>query len=494
MKRRRSFLTAFRFLALAFIFAAVLLTVLQLVSYSRIRNNFSPGMVIAGVAVGGLNQQQAADRITQLYSLPIEVHYQDASFFLEPSTAGFDLDMEAMLTAADLQRLKQPFWTAFWEYLWNRLPAPTPVPLRASISEERLRQYLIEEVSPRYDVEPTPAMSLSGSPEFEPGTPGTQIDFERSIPLIEEALRSSTNRVTNISYTITNPPRPSIDYLKALLQRNIDRSGFDGIAEIYLLDLTTREELHFAYRQNEEIPPDISFTAASTMKIPIMVSTFIRQEFPIDDYIGNQVQLMIERSENDPADRLMEFIGGNLGPLVVTEDLRKLGFEDSFIAGYYYFGAPLLDRISTAANERTDVNVEPDPYNQTVSSDMGSLLDDIYQCAANNGGTFAALYQDELTQAECQQMLAYLSNNRIGVLIQAGLPDGTKIAHKHGWITEADGLIHTMSDVGIVYTPGGNYVLNIFLWHPVQLYFDNGNELFADLSRAIYNYFNLSEQ
>ncbi|MBN2048245.1 MAG: serine hydrolase, partial [Anaerolineaceae bacterium] len=190
----------------------------------------------------------------------------------------------------------------------------------------------------------------------------------------------------------------------------------------------------------------------------------------------------------------MEFIGGNLGPLVVTEDLRKLGFEDSFIAGYYYFGAPLLDRISTAANERTDVNVEPDPYNQTVSSDMGSLLDDIYQCAANNGGTFAALYQDELTQAECQQMLAYLSNNRIGVLIQAGLPDGTKIAHKHGWITEADGLIHTMSDVGIVYTPGGNYVLNIFLWHPVQLYFDNGNELFADLSRAIYNYFNLSEQ
>ena len=90
-------------------------------------------------------------------------------------------------------------------------------------------------------------------------------------------------------------------------------------------------------------------------------------------------------------------------------------------------------------------------------------------------------------------MISYLANNEIGVLIQAGLPDGTKSAHKHGWITEEDGLIHTISDVGIIYSPGGNYVLCIYLWHPVQLFFDDANLLFADLSQTIYNYFNIDD-
>jgi hypothetical protein len=28
-----------------------------------------------------------------------------------------------MLAAADQQRIEQPFWSAFWDYLWNTLPA-----------------------------------------------------------------------------------------------------------------------------------------------------------------------------------------------------------------------------------------------------------------------------------------------------------------------------------------------------------------------------------
>lgn len=89
-------------------------------------------------------------------------------------------------------------------------------------------------------------------------------------------------------------------------------------------------------------------------------------------------------------------------------------------------------------------------------------------------------------------MIELLAENRIGVLAQAGLPEGTKFAHKHGWILDYDGLIHNMSDVGIAYTPGGSYVLALYLYHPVQVVFDPANRLSADLSRAIYNYFNLS--
>jgi beta-lactamase class A len=88
-------------------------------------------------------------------------------------------------------------------------------------------------------------------------------------------------------------------------------------------------------------------------------------------------------------------------------------------------------------------------------------------------------------------MITYLTRNRIGVLLQAGLPEGTRFAHKHGWILESDGVIHTMSDVGIVYSPSGNYVVAVYLYHPVQVIFDPVNQMMANISRAIYNYFNL---
>jgi beta-lactamase class A len=281
--------------------------------------------------------------------------------------------------------------------------------------------------------------------------------------------------------------------LQILLQQVIDVSGFDGLTEIYLLDLQNRQEVSFAYQNGQTVQPGIAFTAASTMKIPIMVSVFKRTDEPAPVEVSNQISLMIERSENDPADRLMEnVLEGNLGPLTVTEDLNEMGFDNTFLAGYFYPGAPLLRRFETPANQRTDVSTDPDFYNQTTAIEMGVLLDDIYQCASKDGGALRAIYPDDITQAECQTMLDYLAKNRIGVLIQAGLPEGTQIAHKHGWITEVDGVIHTISDAGIVYSPGGNYVLVVFLYHPVQLVFDTANLLTAQLSSAVYNFYNLT--
>jgi beta-lactamase class A len=122
---------------------------------------------------------------------------------------------------------------------------------------------------------------------------------------------------------------------------------------------------------------------------------------------------------------------------------------------------------------------------------MGMLLSDIYHCATKDGGALKAVFEGQISQSECQLMIDYLLLNRIGVLIQAGVPEGTQVAHKHGWITEIDGLIHTISDAGIVYTPGGNYVLVIFMYQPVQLIFDTANYVMAELSSAIYNYYNI---
>lgn len=491
--RNRGLLSVLRWAAVLLIFLSVLLTGITLVRYSRIRSAFPPGMVIAGVPVAGLDQQKAAERLMQAYGVPVELHYGDAVIQLKPSVIGFDLDLKAMLAAADLQRITQPFWSAFWDYLWNRLPVPSAVPLRATLSEERLRVYLQNEIATRYDRPASAALPIPGSVDFQGGQTGSVLDISRAVILIEDALRSPEGRVVNLTFNQVTPGRPSLQNLQILLQQTIDLAGFDGLAEIYLLDLQTRQELNFAYQQGENIPPNIAFTAASTMKIPIMTSVYRRVSEPTPEGILKMLELMIERSENDPADRMMEMVmDRNLGPLQVTEDLSALGLNSTFLAGYFYPGAPLLRRYQTEGNSRLDISTKPDAYNQTTPPEMGMLLDDIYQCADSGGGTFSAVFPGEISKSECQMMIEYLTRNRIGVLLQAGLPEGTKFAHKHGWILDYDGLIHNMSDAGIIFTPGGNYVITVYLYHPVQIVFDPANQLMANLSRAIYNYFNLS--
>ncbi len=475
---------------MGFIFAAVLLAVLQLVQYSQIRSSYPPGLLIAGVPVGGLDQQQAAQRLVQAYSAQVEIHYGEAVIQVKPTVLGFELDLQAMLAEAELQRVTQPFWPAFWDYLWNRLPSPNEVPLRSRLSEDRLRSYLKGEIAVRYDSPAAAAQPVPGSTSFQPGKAGTVLDVDRAVLLIEDAMRSQTSRSVNLTFTQLTPPRPSFQNLQVLLNQVIDVAHFEGISEVYLLDLQTNQELHFAYQKGKNLPPDIGFTAASTIKIPIMISAFRRNPEPASKEVQDYLSKMVEFSENDPADRLMELMDKTNGPLEVSKDMVSLGLKSTFLAGYFFPGAPLLKHILTPANQRKDYNTDADPYNQTTPAEMGQLLDDIYLCAETGGGTFAAVFPAEISQSECRQMISLLIGNRLPVLITAGLPEGTTIAHKHGWITEMDGLLHTISDDAIVYTPGGNYILTAYLWNKDQLLFDPANQLVADISRAVYNYFN----
>ena len=102
-----------------------------------------------------------------------------------------------------------------------------------------------------------------------------------------------------------------------------------------------------------------------------------------------------------------------------------------------------------------------------------------------------AAFPGEITQAECQTMINYLIQDRIALLIQAGVPDGTNVAHKHGWVTDSFGIIHDMSDAAIVFSPGGDFIFTIYIYHPVQIVFEPVNLLVKDLSRAIYNYYTI---
>jgi beta-lactamase class A len=463
-----------------------------LVQYSISRSNYPSDMTIGNVPVGGLNPQSTAQRLLQVYSLPVQIHYGEAVINLDPGLIGFQLNTESMLAAADLQRTGASFWGGFWDYLWNRRSPSRQIPLVSSYSEARLREYLISEISTRYDQPPIAAQPIPGTANFTPGTSGQTLDIDRAVALIDSALQSPGERTANLASQRTTAGRPSLDTLQILLKQLIDQSGFDGLVDLYFLDLQSQEQIHFAYQAGQDISitSDIAFTAASTIKIPIMVSVFNHFGSQINSDIDVQLKDMIARSDNVASDSLMASIDQVRGPLVVTETMQNLGLENTFIAMFFAPGSIPLQHYMTPANSRLDINTNPDTFSQTTPSEMGILLEDIYLCSQNGGGSLVAAFPGKINQAACQQMIQYLQADKLGALIQGGVPEGTIVAHKHGW----DINMNQFSDAGIIYTPGGNYILTIYVYHPVQALWDNVSPMYAELSRAIYNYFNLPAQ
>jgi beta-lactamase class A len=181
------------------------------------------------------------------------------------------------------------------------------------------------------------------------------------------------------------------------------------------------------------------------------------------------------------------------GPLVVTDTIKQLGLQNTFLAGFFCTPENPCQRLQeflTPANQRVDVNTDPDIYSQTTPLDMGMLLTDIYNCAQTGGGTLVAVFPGQINQSGCQQMIQYLQEDKLGSLIQGGVPEGTIVAHKHGW----DENLTQYSDAGIVYTPGGNYVLTIYVYNPGGGNWAVVSPMYAELSRAVYNFFNLPTQ
>jgi beta-lactamase class A len=481
-----------RGVSLVFILLAAVFIVYQLVQYSISRSNYPADMTIGGVPVGGLDPQAAAQRLLQVYSVPVELHYNDAVIDLEPGLIGFQVNTESMLAAADLQRTGASFWGGYWDYLWNRRSAASQIPLVSSFSEDRLRIYLLNEISTRYDQPPMPAQPIPGSVNFTPGTPGESLDIDSAVSLIAGALESPDQRVVILTSQRTAAGRPSLNTLQILLKQIIDQSGFTGLVDLYFLDLQTTDEMQFAYQAGENISvkPDIAFTASSTIKIPIMVSVYRHFGNKIDEQTGAELKDMIAMSNNDASDALMKSLDEVRGPLVVTETMQALGLENTFINGFFYPGAGVQKFFNTPANKRTDVNTDPDIYSQTTPADMGMLLDDIYLCAQTGGSSLVAVFPGQIDQAACQQMIRYLQEDKLGALIQAGVPEGTIVAHKHGWDID----LTQYSDAGIVYTPGGNYILTIYVYNPGGGNWTTVSPMYAEISRAVYNFFNLPTQ
>lgn len=489
-----------RWVSLIFVAAAIIITMIELVGFSRLRGNYPAGMTIAGVPVGGADPQQAVQRLLQVYNnTPVEIQVGGSAIHMEPALAGFQIDTESMLAAADLQRTGGSFWVSFWDYLWNRQTATTDIPLIATVSEDRLKLYLKDEIAPRYNQPAVAPQPIAGKLDFTNGQPGQELDIDRAVLLIEDALKSASNRTVSLTFRSSAPTHPLLKNLEVLIKNQvIDGTPFDGVVGFYLQDLQTGEELHFGYDKNADVSvePDIAFTASSTIKIPIMLSVYKDLGPDLDKETQDLITEMITKSENPASDALMRKIDPVKGPLIVSADMKAIGLDNTFLAGFFCSPqdpCPQLQVFNTPANSRTDVQTDPDSYNQTTTSDIGALLADLYECSEHGGGALVAAFPGKITQKICQDIIGYLKRDKIGSLIEAGVPDGTQIAHKHGWIS-TDGVIKNFSDAAIVYSPGGNYVLVIYAYHPIQAVFQPVSNMYAEISQVVYNYFNLHSQ
>lgn len=492
------------FLALGLLcwLAAFLLTAREISRFRAAQAFLPAGTVVAGVPVGGLRQDAARERLELAYTqTPVELLIDGAPVQVSPADLGQRFDAAALLERArptitdaaalfDRTGQTRADAAAFWDFLLARPEPAVEVQAECSVDSAQMTGWLERELLPRYSLPPTPARIAPGEVAFQPGTPGVTLDLQAALPALAAALCDPARPTVAISSTPQPAPRPTASQLALGLEALVQASGFDGVVEVYAQDIATGAEINFAYASQQPVEPGIAFTAASTIKIPVLVSAYRRAE-ALDPAVRQALVEMIDLSDNNSTDVVMQSIlDPNIAPVQVTEDARSLGLQNTFLAGFFYPGAPLLDRYSTPANARADVTTEPDIYNQTTPAEMGRLIAAIQRCAANGSGLLTETFPNQITQAECGEMLALLQANRKGILIEAGLPEGAVMGHKYGWVTDpADGLMHQASDAAVVQTPGGPFVLAVYLYHPDQLQWEPAVQLNAWLAALMVNYY-----
>jgi hypothetical protein len=254
------------------------------------------------------------------------------------------------------------------------------------------------------------------------------------------------------------------------------------LAALFLMDLKTGEAITFG---NE-----IAFSGMSLNKIVILADLYSKLNSPPSTDVAVDVANMMVCSENSASNALLSYLGdGNpyTGAQSVTTFMKDLGLGNTFMVAPF-----LIDPNATAEPVRaptTDadqVRAEPDYSNQMTVDDLGWLLSGMYQCAFNGNGPLMSAMPDAYTQGECRQMLDVMSDNNLGepLLMSAGVPEEIRVAHKHGWTADTHG------NAGIVFSPGGDYVLVVALHNPTWLDFSESFPLITGISRTVYNYFN----
>ncbi len=208
-----------------------------------------------------------------------------------------------------------------------------------------------------------------------------------------------------------SPTPPPLNYLGTVLDEvTADFTASGGIVSLYIQDLATGETL--------TRDPAIAFAGTSLVKIPILVEAYRVMDGEPNDYHTQLITETTALSGNYTANLLLALVSGSDDPYrgsdVVTENLRRLGLYNTFIAAPYD-SIPRPGRPTTyvtPANTRLDINTRPDPNMQTTADDLGHLLGWLYTCA-NGRPTPLDSYAEGVTADDCTAVLQMMTLNVI---------------------------------------------------------------------------------
>jgi beta-lactamase class A len=214
-----------------------------------------------------------------------------------------------------------------------------------------------------------------------------------------------------------------------------------------------------------------SFEAGSLYKLWIMTATFKEIEkgdLKEDEELFSSIDNLNREFDIDPD--LAELTGGTIN-LTVSSALNQM------ITISHNYAALLLTKrikLSTVADlldsdgfHESKVGTDGS-YPTTTASDISLFYEKLYK------GELASL--DSTTK-----MIELLKNQKLNNKLPRSLPEGTVIAHKTG---EIDFFSH---DAGIVYSPKGDYVIVVLSESKSPA---GAEERIADISKAVYDYFN----
>lgn len=490
---RRFRLPVFEIAGVLMLMAAILLLAQQAGGFRTRPHVLPPESKVDGIDVAGLSPTDAEARVRQMYAAPITVTYQGQPITLDPAQVDFTVTIDRSLAdAADRSAIGD-----FWDYLWRRSDAPVVAHAMPSYSEAKLREWLTQ-VATQYDQQPVAPGTTVTNTSTDAGQAGHFLDIDASLPLIEQALLSTTNRTAALAIRDEAAPagrEVGLSQLQTQIVQYLVQNQFKGVMSVYVIDETTGEELHLEVDLRTGTPVylncDVAYAGLSTMKIPIVLNYYRYLGWEPLPYEYDVVKKTLVDSSNIMPNVMLSDISlvsdPTRGAYAVTDSLRYLGLENSFLASPYdeedepeYFDTPARE----AARNGSCVNTNPDIYMQTTAEDIAVLLDMLYQCATHAGGDLIAAYREEITPQECQAILDTMKLNEEGKLIRAGLPADTPLAHKHGYTYD------TISDSGIVWSPGGDYVLTIFVWEDVEWVATGAYPIMMDISAITFTYFN----
>ncbi len=329
---------------------------------------------------------------------------------------------------------------------------------------------------------------------FDPGEAGYTFDVDQAVQQVELALRAGVTQPITFEPDLVPPPPITPDVLIPPLEARL--AEFPGVTSILVKDLTTDQVV---YDSNT----DYILSGMSIVKIGIMVEVYRHLNGEVDPQTHQElVDMLGSESCNPCANRLLAQVGNGSateGARRVTNTIRRLGLSNFYLCAPFRVVELWGDEgqiVWTANPAGWLLQTETPRYDRCVRAtprEMANLVEMIYQCTQDEG-LLRDAYPNIFRPRGCEEMIDIMAANDLRNMLGSGIPAEVKLAHKHGFSGYDVPWGDTRGEVGIVFSPGADWLISFYIWQDTPwINWGINQPLYRDVSNMLYNYFNADD-